>query len=158
MCTKPAPTASILPDKPHTSSLPLPPCACSSLFPLAATHPSTHPPTSLPPFPINLPTPPPVLQRISYAKSKSDAVAKLDGTYKPDKERSKKNAAARGEAPCGVGAGKECVCGGGGGEGGRGAGRQGLGGTQDRGVMQHATGEVCCHDCREVEVSPSLRT
>jgi len=33
--------------------------------------------------------------RLSYAKTKSDAVAKLDGSYKPDKERSKKNAAAR---------------------------------------------------------------
>jgi hypothetical protein len=37
-----------------------------------------------------------VLQKLSYAKTKSDAVAKLEGTYKPDKERSKKNAAARG--------------------------------------------------------------
>lgn len=36
-------------------------------------------------------------QRISFAKTKSDAVAKVDGSYKPSKsERSKKNAAARG--------------------------------------------------------------
>ncbi|KAF6262296.1 hypothetical protein COO60DRAFT_1497304 [Scenedesmus sp. NREL 46B-D3] len=33
--------------------------------------------------------------RIQFARSKSDAVAKLDGSYKPDKERSKKSAAAR---------------------------------------------------------------
>jgi hypothetical protein len=36
------------------------------------------------------------LQRIQFARTKSDAVAKLDGSYKPDKERSKKSAAARG--------------------------------------------------------------
>lgn len=36
-------------------------------------------------------------QRITYAKGKSDAVAKVDGTYKPDKkQRAQKNAAARG--------------------------------------------------------------
>lgn len=37
-------------------------------------------------------------QRIAYAKTKSDAVAKVDGTFKPDttKERAKRNAAARG--------------------------------------------------------------
>ncbi|WIA35084.1 hypothetical protein OEZ86_003570 [Tetradesmus obliquus] len=33
--------------------------------------------------------------RIQFARSKSDAVAKLDGSYKPDKERSRKSAAAR---------------------------------------------------------------
>lgn len=33
--------------------------------------------------------------RISFARSKSDAVAKLDGSFKPDKERSKKSQAAR---------------------------------------------------------------
>ncbi|EFJ51333.1 hypothetical protein VOLCADRAFT_103581 [Volvox carteri f. nagariensis] len=34
--------------------------------------------------------------RITYAKGKSDAVAKVDGTYKPDKkQRAQKNAAAR---------------------------------------------------------------
>ncbi|KAG2439882.1 hypothetical protein HYH02_010512 [Chlamydomonas schloesseri] len=34
--------------------------------------------------------------RITYAKTKSDAVAKVDGTYKPDKKsRQQKNAAAR---------------------------------------------------------------
>ncbi|KXZ49464.1 hypothetical protein GPECTOR_21g690 [Gonium pectorale] len=34
--------------------------------------------------------------RINYAKGKSDAVAKVDGTYKPDKkQRAQKNAAAR---------------------------------------------------------------
>jgi hypothetical protein len=36
------------------------------------------------------------LQRIQFARTKSDAVAKLDGSYKPDKERSKKREAARG--------------------------------------------------------------
>jgi hypothetical protein len=35
-------------------------------------------------------------QRIQFARTKSDAVAKLDGSYKPDKERSKKREAARG--------------------------------------------------------------
>ena len=36
-------------------------------------------------------------QRIQFARTKSDAVSKIDGTYKPSKtERSKKNAAARG--------------------------------------------------------------
>lgn len=36
-------------------------------------------------------------QRIAFAKTKSDAVAKVDGSFKPSKsERSKKNAAARG--------------------------------------------------------------
>lgn len=34
---------------------------------------------------------------MSFAKGKSDAVAKLDGSYKLDKERSRKSAAARGE-------------------------------------------------------------
>lgn len=38
------------------------------------------------------------LQRIEYARGKSDAVAKLDGSYRPDKDRGKKNAVARGEA------------------------------------------------------------
>ncbi|GBF94622.1 U2 small nuclear ribonucleoprotein B [Raphidocelis subcapitata] len=33
--------------------------------------------------------------RIEYARGKSDAVAKLEGTYKPDKDRGRKNAAAR---------------------------------------------------------------
>eukprot|EP00878_Enallax_costatus_P001633 GHUV01001785.1.p1 GENE.GHUV01001785.1~~GHUV01001785.1.p1 ORF type:complete len:219 (+),score=52.96 GHUV01001785.1:228-884(+) len=33
--------------------------------------------------------------RIQFARTKSDAVARLDGTYKPDKERSKKSQAAR---------------------------------------------------------------
>lgn len=33
--------------------------------------------------------------RIEYARGKSDAVSKLEGTYRPDKERAKKNAAAR---------------------------------------------------------------
>lgn len=33
--------------------------------------------------------------RIQFARTKSDAVAKLDGTYKPDKERSKKSKEAR---------------------------------------------------------------
>jgi hypothetical protein len=37
------------------------------------------------------------LQRIEFARTKSDAVAKLDGSYKPDKERKKKGEAARGE-------------------------------------------------------------
>lgn len=37
------------------------------------------------------------LQRLQFARSKSDAVSKLDGSFKPSKtERSKKNAAARG--------------------------------------------------------------
>ena len=37
-------------------------------------------------------------QRIQFARTKSDAISKLDGSYKPSKsERSKKNAAARGE-------------------------------------------------------------
>jgi U2 small nuclear ribonucleoprotein B'' len=37
------------------------------------------------------------LQKVEYAKTKSDAVAKLEGSYKPDKkERSQKNAAVRG--------------------------------------------------------------
>jgi hypothetical protein len=37
------------------------------------------------------------LQRIQYAKTESDAVAKLKGTYKPDKKkRQEKAAAARG--------------------------------------------------------------
>jgi len=36
-------------------------------------------------------------QRIEYARGKSDAVAKMDGSFKPDKDRAKKNAAARGE-------------------------------------------------------------
>jgi hypothetical protein len=40
------------------------------------------------------------LQRIQFARTKSDAVAKLDGSYKPDKERSKKSAAARGAGLC----------------------------------------------------------
>jgi hypothetical protein len=36
-------------------------------------------------------------QRIQFARTKSDAVAKIDGSYKPSKnERSKKNAVARG--------------------------------------------------------------
>lgn len=33
--------------------------------------------------------------RIEFARTKSDAVAKLDGSYKPDKERKKKGEAAR---------------------------------------------------------------
>jgi hypothetical protein len=37
------------------------------------------------------------LQRIEFARTKSDAVAKLDGSYKPDKDRKKKGEAARGE-------------------------------------------------------------
>jgi hypothetical protein len=36
-------------------------------------------------------------QRIEYARGKSDAIAKLEGSYRPDKDRSKKNAVARGE-------------------------------------------------------------
>jgi hypothetical protein len=40
------------------------------------------------------------IQRIEFARTKSDAIAKLDGSYKPDKERSKKSAAARGEWHC----------------------------------------------------------
>lgn len=41
-------------------------------------------------------------QRISYAKGKSDAVAKLDGTFKPrdKRERQKKNESARGARAC----------------------------------------------------------
>lgn len=38
-----------------------------------------------------------LIQRVTYAKTKSDAVAKLDGSYKPDKKkRSERNAQARG--------------------------------------------------------------
>ncbi len=49
------------------------------------------------PSSIPLPRPP---QRIQFARTKSDAISKLDGSYKPSKtERSKKNAAARGR-PC----------------------------------------------------------
>lgn len=33
--------------------------------------------------------------RIEYARSKSDAVAKMDGSFRPDKERGRKSAAAR---------------------------------------------------------------
>ncbi|KIY99925.1 U1 small nuclear ribonucleoprotein A [Monoraphidium neglectum] len=33
--------------------------------------------------------------RIEYARGKSDAIAKLEGSYRPDKDRSKKNAVAR---------------------------------------------------------------
>lgn len=52
-----------------------------------------HPPSTSPTLhPLPLP------QRITYAKTKSDAVAKVDGTYKPDKKsRAQKNAAARGK-------------------------------------------------------------
>ena len=41
-----------------------------------------------------------VAQKISYAKTKSDAVAKLDGSFKPrdKRERQKKNESARGRA------------------------------------------------------------
>lgn len=40
------------------------------------------------------------MQRVQYAKGKSDAIAKLDGTYKADKrgDRAKRNEQARGEA------------------------------------------------------------
>lgn len=42
-------------------------------------------------------------QRINYAKTESDAVAKLKGTYKPDKKkRAEKNAAARGAGAWGM--------------------------------------------------------
>lgn len=43
-----------------------------------------------------------LLQRIEFARTKSDAVAKLDGSYKPDKERKKKGEAARGEGGGGL--------------------------------------------------------
>ncbi len=34
-------------------------------------------------------------QKISYAKTKSDAVSKMEGSYRQDKDRKRKNAAAR---------------------------------------------------------------
>lgn len=43
-------------------------------------------------------------QRIEYARGKSDAVAKIEGTWRPDKDRGRKNAAARGERVAGAGA------------------------------------------------------
>lgn len=48
-------------------------------------------------FPCTLPCLAAPAQRIEFARTKSDAVAKLDGSYKPDKERKKKGEAARGE-------------------------------------------------------------
>lgn len=63
----------------------------------SCTAPATHHCTSHPPAPVARPT----TQKIQYAKTKSDAIAKLDGSYKPDKkkDRAKKNEAARGASP-----------------------------------------------------------